>query len=81
MSFLAADPVVIRKALVAADKVSHLTNFSQAGRGPWNPKKDASEQFDFVILGGKKTTGSFDFSHVQKPTLQNSSTDSLAYFY
>ncbi|KAG0361447.1 hypothetical protein BG005_008325 [Podila minutissima] len=52
MSFLAADPVVIRKALVAADKVSHLTNFSQAGRGPWNPKKDASEQFDFVILGG-----------------------------
>lgn len=57
MSFLAADPVIIRKALVAADKVSHLTNFSQAGRGPWDPKKDAQEQFDFVILGGTKQQG------------------------
>lgn len=54
MSFLAPDSVIIRKALVAVDKVSHLTNFSQAGRGPWDPKKDAQEQYDYVVLGGKE---------------------------
>ena len=54
MSFLAPDSVIIRKALIAVDKVSHLTNFSQAGRGPWDPKKDAQEQYDYVVLGGKE---------------------------
>ncbi|KAF9212026.1 hypothetical protein BGZ59_007309 [Podila verticillata] len=52
MGFLAADPVIIRKALIAVDNVSYLTNFSQAGCGPWDPKKDAQEQYDYVVVGG-----------------------------